>query len=102
MAIVLMVEDEEQIRVPAESVLEEAGHKGITATGIEGAKALLDIDQRIDVLFLDLNLGGDPEAGLLVAQQAQAKRPTLSYLHDGRARQRRYEGHVRRAVPVSS
>jgi DNA-binding response OmpR family regulator len=64
MAIVLMVEDEEQIRVLAESVLQEAGHKVITATGIEGAAALLDTDQRIDVLFLDLNLGGDPEAGL--------------------------------------
>jgi DNA-binding NtrC family response regulator len=81
MAIVLMVEDEEQIRVLAESVLEEAGHKVITATGIEGAKALLDTDQQIDVLFLDLNLGGDPEAGLLVAQQAKAMRPKLSYLY---------------------
>jgi DNA-binding NtrC family response regulator len=81
MAIVLMVEDEEQIRVLAESVLQEAGHKVITATGIEGARALLDSDQRIDVLFLDLNLGGDPEAGLLVAQQAQAMRPKLSYLY---------------------
>jgi CheY-like chemotaxis protein len=81
MAIVLMVEDEEQIRVLAESVLQEAGHKVLTATGIEGAKALLDSDQRIDVLFLDLNLGGDPEAGLLVAQRAQAMRPKLSYLY---------------------
>jgi DNA-binding NtrC family response regulator len=82
MAIVLMVEDEEQIRVLAESVLQEAGHKVITATGIEGARALLDnTDQQIDVLFLDLNLGGDPEAGLLVAQQAQAMRPKLSYLY---------------------
>jgi DNA-binding NtrC family response regulator len=59
MATVLMVEDEEQIRVLAESVLQEAGHKVVTATGIEGAKALLDTDQQIDVLFLDLNLGGD-------------------------------------------
>jgi DNA-binding NtrC family response regulator len=81
MATVLMVEDEEQIRVLAESVLQEAGHKVVTATGIEGAKALLDTDQQIDVLFLDLNLGGDPEAGLLVAQQAQARRPKLSYLY---------------------
>ncbi|MEA2936690.1 MAG: hypothetical protein QOC56_194, partial [Alphaproteobacteria bacterium] len=61
--------------------LQEAGHKVIAATGIEGAKALLDTDQQIDVLFLDLNLGGDPEAGLIVAQQAQAMRPKLSYLY---------------------
>jgi DNA-binding NtrC family response regulator len=81
MATVLMVEDEEQIRVLAESVLQDAGHKVITATGIEGAKALLDTDQQIDVLFLDLNLGGDPEAGLSVAQQASEKHPKLSYLY---------------------
>jgi DNA-binding NtrC family response regulator len=81
MATVLMVEDEEQIRVLAESVLQDAGHKVVTATGIEGAKALLDTDQQIDVLFLDLNLGGDPEAGLMVAQRAQAMRPKLSYLY---------------------
>jgi hypothetical protein len=41
----------------------------------------LDTDQRIDVLFLDLNWGGDPEAGLLVAQQAHARWPKLSYLY---------------------
>ena len=81
MATVLMVEDEEQIRVLAESVLQDAGHKVVTATGIEGAKALLNTDQQIDVLFLDLNLGGDPEAGLMLAQQAQAMRPKLSYLY---------------------
>jgi len=80
MATVLMVEDEEQIRVLAESVLQDAGHKVVAATGIEGAKALLNTDQQIDVLFLDLNLG-DPEAGLMVAQQAQAMRPKLSYLY---------------------
>ena len=87
MATVLMVEDEEQIRVLAESVLQDAGHKVVAATGIEGAKALLNTDQQIDVLFLDLNLGGDPEAGLMVAQQAQAMRPTVLPLHHGRGRQ---------------
>ena len=81
MATVLMVEDEEQIRVLAESVLQDAGHTVITATGIEGAKALLEADQQIDVLFLDLNLGGDPEAGLSVALQAHEVRPKLSYLY---------------------
>jgi DNA-binding NtrC family response regulator len=81
MATVLIVEDEEQVRVLTESVLQEAGHTVITATGVEGAKALLDTDQPIDVLFLDLNLGGDPEAGLMVAQQARERRPKLSYLY---------------------
>ena len=61
--------------------MQGAGYKVVIATGIEGAKALLNTDQQIDVLFLDLNLGGDPEAGLMVAQQAQAQRPKLSYLY---------------------
>ena len=81
MAVVLMVEDDEQVRVLAESVLQEAGHTVIAATGIDGAAALLQDDQSIDVLFIDLTLGGDPEAGLRVAQEAKSARPKLSVLY---------------------
>jgi DNA-binding NtrC family response regulator len=79
--VVLMVEDEEQIRVLAESVLQEAGHTVIAATGADGAIALLQSDNPIDVLFIDLTLGGDPEAGLRVAQAAKAARSKLSVLY---------------------
>jgi DNA-binding NtrC family response regulator len=79
--IVLMVEDEEQIRVLAESVLQEAGHTVLAATGEDGATALLQADKPVDVLFIDLTLGGDPEAGLRVAQVAKACRPNLSVLY---------------------
>jgi CheY-like chemotaxis protein len=72
-----MVEDEEQVRVLAESVLQEAGHTVIAATGEGGATALLQGDKPVDVLFIDLTLGGDPEAGLRVAQDAKALRPRL-------------------------
>jgi DNA-binding NtrC family response regulator len=81
MAVVLVVEDDEQIRVMAESVLQEAGYAVIAATGSEGAQALLQTQQAIDVLFIDLMLGGDLEAGLRVAQQAKVARPTLSVLY---------------------
>jgi DNA-binding NtrC family response regulator len=80
MAVVL-VEDDEQIRVLAESVLQEAGHTVMAATGSEGAQALLDTQQPIDVLFIDLTLGGDLEAGLRVAQEARVSRPKLSVLY---------------------
>jgi DNA-binding NtrC family response regulator len=79
MAVVL--EDDEQVRVLAESILQEAGHTVIAATGSDGAQALLDKEQSIDVLFIDLSLGGDLEAGLRVAQEARAARPTISVLY---------------------
>ena len=53
----------------------------ISATGTDGAQALLDTGQSIDVLFIDLTLGGDLEAGLRVAQEARAARPELSVLY---------------------
>jgi DNA-binding NtrC family response regulator len=81
MALVLIVEDDEQIRVLAESVLQESGHTVISATGADGAQALLDAQQPIDVLFIDLALGGDLEAGLRVAQQAKAALPKLSVIY---------------------
>jgi DNA-binding NtrC family response regulator len=81
MAEVLIVEDDEQVRVMAESVLQEAGHTVVAATGVDGAKALLNTDRHFDVLFIDLNLGHDLEAGLRVAKDAQERRPKLSYLY---------------------
>jgi DNA-binding NtrC family response regulator len=70
MAEVLIVEDDEQVRVMAESVLQEAGHTVVAATGVDGARALLNTDRHFDVLFIDLNLGHDLEAGLRVAKDA--------------------------------
>jgi DNA-binding NtrC family response regulator len=81
MATILIVEDEEQVRVLADSVLQEAGHTVIAATGVEGAKALLETGGHVDVLFIDLNLGSDLEAGLTVAQNARERHPKLSYLY---------------------
>jgi CheY-like chemotaxis protein len=54
MAVVLIVEDDEQVRVLATSVLQEAGHKLLAATGSDGAQAHLHTQEPIDVLFIDL------------------------------------------------
>lgn len=81
MAVVLVVEDDEQVRILSESILQEAGHVVIAATGSDGAQALLDKPQSIDVLFIDLTLGGDLEAGLRVAQEARVSRPALAVLY---------------------
>ena len=54
MAVILIVEDDEQVRVLADSVLQEAGHTVVAATGVEGATALLEANQEFDVLLLIL------------------------------------------------
>lgn len=56
MANVLLVEDEDQVRVLAELYLEEHGHTVLTAASTEGALAILTSDQPIDLLFTDLGL----------------------------------------------
>src|SRR5260370_24018295 len=77
MSVILIVEDEEQVRVLAESVLRDAGYEVLAATALEGAQALLNSDQLIDLLFVDVNLGGDLEAGLRIAQNARERRAPL-------------------------
>jgi DNA-binding NtrC family response regulator len=76
-----VVEDDEQVRVLAESILQGEGHSVLAATGVEGSTALLQTDQQIDVLFVDLNLGSDVEAGLSVAKNAKEARPSLAVLY---------------------
>jgi CheY-like chemotaxis protein len=58
MAIVLVVEDEDQVRVLAESYLEEQGHEVLSADTPAGALALLRRSPAIDLLFTDLDLKG--------------------------------------------
>ena len=70
MAVVLVVEDDEQVRVLAESILKEAGHETRCAATMTEAQALIAADEKIDVLFVDLSLLDYQEAGLEVAKAA--------------------------------
>jgi DNA-binding NtrC family response regulator len=81
MSVILIVEDDEQVRVLAESVLRDAGYEVLAATAVEGAQALLNSDQSIDLLFVDVNLGGDLEAGLRIAHSARERRPLLPVVY---------------------
>jgi CheY-like chemotaxis protein len=60
---VLIVEDDEQIRVTAESFLGGEGHEALSAATFDQAIALLEGDTRIDLLLMDLGIQGDAEAG---------------------------------------
>ena len=86
MAVVLVVEDEEQVRVLAESYLEEHGHQVLSAGTAAGALAILHRSPAVDLLFTDLDLKGDIHAGIELAKAAVKLRPRLRVLYTtGRA-----------------
>jgi DNA-binding NtrC family response regulator len=86
MAVVLVVDDEEQVRVLAESVLRESGHQTLSAATVDQALALIRTDPSIDLLFTDIDLSNDAQAGLVhpgleLAEQAVKFRPELRVLY---------------------
>jgi DNA-binding NtrC family response regulator len=81
MAVVLIVEDEEQVRVLAESCLQEHGHQTVSAASADEALAVLGVGDPIDILFTDLGLNDDLQAGLKLAKAATERRPGLKVLY---------------------
>ena len=70
MAVILVVEDEEQVRVLAKSYLEEHGHQVLSAGSPDGAIALLKRTPHVDVLFTDIDLKDKIATGIELAQDA--------------------------------
>ena len=86
MALILVVDDQEQVRVLAESILRDCGHQTLSAATVDQALALVRADQSIELLFTDVNLADDAQAGLVhpgleLAQQALRLRPKLHVLY---------------------
>lgn len=81
MATVLIVEDEDQVRVLAESYLREQGHQTVSAATAEEALAVFEVVTRIDVLFTDIGLRGEGHGGLTVAKQARERQADLRVLY---------------------
>jgi DNA-binding NtrC family response regulator len=80
-AAVLIVEDEEQVRVLAESCLQGQGYNTLSAATKEQALALLESDEPIELLFTALTLQDDLEAGLKLARKAVDLRPAVKVLY---------------------
>ena len=78
---VLVLEDDEQVRVLAESCLQGEGFTTLSAGTAEQAIALLGASDPIELLFTDLGLQGDPQAGLALAAKAVELRPSLKVLY---------------------
>jgi DNA-binding NtrC family response regulator len=81
MAVVLIVEDETQVLVLAESYLQEQGHQTLSASTAAEALAIIESTKNVDVLFTDIGLKGDLEAGLELASKAIEQRPGLKVLY---------------------
>ena len=81
MAVVLIVEDEEQVRVLAEAIIQELGHETLTAGTAEQALALVQERPDVDLLFTDIGLQHDLEAGLQLAKGIAAQKPGLPVLY---------------------
>src|SRR5258705_13001236 len=81
MALVLIVEDEDQVRVLTESYLQERGHRTLSASSAPEALAVLEASEGVDVLFTDILLKGDLQSGLDLARQAIERYPKLKVLY---------------------
>jgi DNA-binding NtrC family response regulator len=81
MGTILIVEDEDQVRVLSESVIQEMGHKTLSASTAELALALLEGVEPIDLIFTDIGLQSDIQAGLTIAQEALKRKPKVPVLY---------------------
>jgi DNA-binding NtrC family response regulator len=80
-AVILIVEDETQVRLLAETVLQEAGFETLSAGTVAEAKAILESDQPVDLLFTDMTLFEERDGGLALGQFAAEKRHGLPVLY---------------------
>src|SRR4029077_7035999 len=81
MAVILLVEDEEQERVLAESFLKAEGNKALSAATIEQALARIEGDDPGELFFVNLKSQDDVEGGLKLARKAVEARPNLGVLY---------------------
>jgi two-component system cell cycle response regulator CpdR len=80
MTDILVVEDDEHLRVLAESYLREQGHVTFSAATKEQALAVLEV-AKIDLLFVDVGLYEDRQVGLDLAKEAVGRFPDMKVLY---------------------
>jgi DNA-binding NtrC family response regulator len=80
-AVILIVEDEDQVRVLAEGILQDSGHTTLSASSFDQALALVEETQQIDLIFTDIGLQSDIQAGLMLAQEAIKRKINVPVLY---------------------
>jgi CheY-like chemotaxis protein len=81
MAVILIVEDELFIREMAEMMIQDWGHRTLSASDVDEALALLLSPQHIDALFTDIYLKAAVLGGCELAHRAIKLRPNLRVLY---------------------
>jgi CheY-like chemotaxis protein len=81
MAVILIVEDDVFIRQIAELLIQDWGHRILSASDVDEALSLLRSPQHIDALFTDIFLKTAVYGGCELAHQAIALRPKLRVLY---------------------
>ena len=76
---VLVVEDEVLIRMPLAEYLRECGYRVFEAAGVAEAKAVLDADAPVDLVFTDVNLPSE-ENGFMLARWVRQHHPRTQVL----------------------
>jgi CheY-like chemotaxis protein len=74
MPIVLIVEDEAQVLMLAESVLQRAGFETLTAGTLAEAQAIIHSKKKLDLIFTDVSLGAHENGGITVGLLAAQSR----------------------------
>jgi two-component system cell cycle sensor histidine kinase/response regulator CckA len=68
MARIVIVEDEIQVLMRAESLLQKAGHDTVPAATVAEAQSIVHSDEKIDLVFTDVELGNHKEGGLTIGK----------------------------------
>ena len=81
MASILIIEDDEHVRMSAESFLADEGHHTLTASTAEQALAVLEGNAEVDLVLVDIELNGDIHASLTFARRAAEIRKNLKVIY---------------------
>ena len=76
--VILVVEDNEDVRIYSTGILTELGYSVLEASDADAALAVLETTPRIDLLFTDVVLPG--KSGRVLADTARKTRPELKVL----------------------
>jgi DNA-binding NtrC family response regulator len=86
MAAILIIEDETQVLILAESVLQHAGYETISASTVAEAQAIINSPHTLDLVFTDIGLRNHPEGGITIGQMVDQSRKGIPVLYtSGRA-----------------
>jgi DNA-binding NtrC family response regulator len=81
MPTVLIVEDEAQVLILAESVLQRVGYETLSAATVAEAQAIINSDHKLDLVFTDIGLGNHPEGGITIGQLVSQYRDGVPVLY---------------------